>query len=125
MKGVGVVNRYLYQNSSLLLQCLAWFFYREGSGDRNSGAKTGTRVDPLFLVFLDLVKTYYNLDWGRLLQILEGYRSGPKLHILLAVFWLQQEVVTLHNGFHSSNLQATGGTTQGVLVSPTLFNVAV
>ena len=35
--------------------------------------------NPLLLVFLDLIKAYDNLDCGRLLKTLEGYRSGPKM----------------------------------------------
>ena len=38
--------------------------------------------DPIFLVFLDLSKSYDNLDCGRLLQTLAGKRAGPKQSVL-------------------------------------------
>ena len=43
----------------------------------------------LFLVLLDLIKSYYNLDHGRLLQMMAEYNVGPKLRGLLADFWLR------------------------------------
>ena len=33
--------------------------------------------EPLFLIFLDLRKTYENMDRDRLLITLEGYGAGP------------------------------------------------
>ena len=39
--------------------------------------------DPLFLIYLDIRKTYDNLNHGRLLQMLVGYREGLKLWGLL------------------------------------------
>ena len=59
--------------------------------------------DPLLLVLLDLRKVYINLDWGRLLQTIEGYGAGPKLQGLLTKFWLRQKVITYQNDFY--NLQ--------------------
>ena len=81
--------------------------------------------DPLFLVFLDLSKVYKKLYQGRLLPTLAGYEAEPKLRVLLAEFWSIQELVTCHNDFHGTQFRVTRGTTQGVLASPTLFNVSV
>ena len=39
---------------------------------------------PIFLVFGNIRKIYDNLDHGRLLQTLAGYRVGSKLRGLLA-----------------------------------------
>ena len=50
---------------------------------------------------------------------------GPKLWCLLVEFWERQEVVTFQNGLHGPQFLVTRGTTQGVLDSTTLFNVAV
>ena len=50
--------------------------------------------DPLFLVFLDLRKSYHNLDHGRLLKTLERYGVGSKMRDILAEFWAWQDVVT-------------------------------
>ena len=42
--------------------------------------------DPLFLVFLELQKSYYNVDRYRLLITLEGYGSGPQMCGILGDF---------------------------------------
>ena len=77
----------------------------------------------LFLVFLDVWKSYYTLDRGIILQKLEGYRAGLKMRLILAEFWENQEVVTSKNSYHGTQFRATRGTTQGGIVLPTLFNV--
>ena len=41
------------------------------------------------------------------------------------MFWDQQEVVIYQNGYHSPYFRATRGTTQGGLISPTLFSLIV
>ena len=43
--------------------------------------------DPLFLVFIDLQKTYDTVDRGHLLMLLEGYGASPRMCRLLEVFW--------------------------------------
>ena len=70
---------------------------------------------PLFLVFLDLRKTYDNQYCGRLLKTLERYGAEPKMWGILAEFWARQEVVTRKNGDHGPQFRATYGTTQGGL----------
>ena len=47
------------------------------------------------------------------------------MHGLLENFWAHQQVVPKQNGFHEPVFTATWVTTQGGLVSPTLFNVVV
>ena len=39
--------------------------------------------ETLFLVFLDLMKAYDNLNSVRILKTLEGYREGPKMRSIL------------------------------------------
>ena len=80
---------------------------------------------PLLLVFLDLRKACNNLERGRLLKKLVGYGMVPKLWCLLVKFWERQEVVTLQNRLHCPQFLVTRGKTQGVLDSPTIFNVEV
>ena len=63
------------------------------------------------MVLLDLMKPYDNMDHGKPLQILEGYRMGLKIRGLLGEFWSLQEVVTPQNRFQGPQLQATRGTT--------------
>ena len=43
------------------------------------------RVDkePILLVLLDTQKAYYNLDRGRIMHTLEGYRSRPKMRVIM------------------------------------------
>ena len=44
---------------------------------------------------------------------------------LLKTFWAHQQLATRQNGYHGPDFPATQGTTQGILVYPTLFNVVV
>ena len=69
--------------------------------------------DLLFLLFLYIRKAYYNLDWGKLIQTLEGYGAVLKLWGLLEEFWSIQEVVTRKNGFHGPQFQSTRLNKQG------------
>ena len=48
-----------------------------------------------------------------------------KLLCFLVEFWERQEVVTYQNGLHGPQFLVTRGTTQEVLDSHTLFNVAL
>ena len=80
---------------------------------------------PLFLVFIDLQKVYDTVDCGLLMNTLEGCSSGPHMCRFLAVFWYQQEVFTLQNRYHGPHFKATRGFNQGILISPTLFNLTV
>ena len=81
--------------------------------------------NPILLVLLDLNKAYYTIERGRLLSTLEIYSTCPCMCRLLAVFWNQQEFVTHKNGYHVLHFKSTQGTTQGRLISPTLFNLIV
>ena len=46
--------------------------------------------DPLFLVLLDLCKSYDTINHVRILHNFEGYGVGPKMKGLLAEFWDNQ-----------------------------------
>ena len=81
--------------------------------------------DPLFLVLLDFMKSYDTVHRDCLHITLEGYEVVPQLCGILDTFWDCQQVVPRQNGFHVPAFPATRGTTQGRLVSPTLFNVVV
>ena len=65
------------------------------------------------------------MDRERLLITLEGFDLGPQMCGLLKIFWDCQQVVPRQNNFHGPAFPATMGTTQGRLVSLTLFNVVV
>ena len=60
-----------------------------------------------------------------MLQTLEGYGTGLKMWDILAEFWLRQEVVARQNGYHGPHFRAARDNTQGGMVLPPLFNVAV
>ena len=81
--------------------------------------------DPLFLVFLHLRKVYDNLYHGWLLKTLEGYGVGPKMWGIAVELLSHQEVFTQQNVYRGPQLSVTHGTTQGMLTSLKLFNVAV
>ena len=81
--------------------------------------------DPLFLVFVYLKNSYDTVDCGRLMMTLEGYGAGPHMCRLLAVSWEQQEVVIYQNRYHTLDFKENQGTTQGGLISLTLFNLIV
>ena len=86
---------------------------------------TSIDQDPLFLFFVDLRKAYDTVDRDRLLITLEGYGTGPRMCRLLETFWYFHQVVLRQNGFLGPTFPDTRGTMQGVLVSPTMFNVMV
>ena len=50
--------------------------------------------DLLFLVLLDLWKSYEALDHGRILHTIEGYGVEPNMQGILKEFWGNREVVT-------------------------------
>lgn len=81
--------------------------------------------DPLYVIFLDLSKAYDTLDRPRALDIFQRYGMGPNMLRLVRNFWDGQQVVARQSGFHGHVFEATRGTTQGSIVSPTLFNIVL
>ena len=65
------------------------------------------------------------MDQESLLITLEGYGMVPCLCELLETFCDLQQVVPIQNGFHGPAFPAKRVTTQGGLVSLTLFNLVV
>ena len=66
------------------------FWYGRGTGTATLEAKllqqlAAMREEVLYLVFLDLTKSYDALDRSRSLEILEGYGVGPRARRLLRV----------------------------------------
>ncbi len=45
-----------------------------------------TEQEPLYVNFLDPKKVYDTMDWGCLMQVLEGYGVGPKMWALIQFF---------------------------------------
>ena len=81
--------------------------------------------DPLFVVFLNLMKSYDRVDREHLIRNFEGYSTRQQMCKLFATLWDHQEVVTRHNGHRVPNFKATQEMTQGELISTNLFNVVV
>ena len=74
------------------------FRARRGTGTAIMRLKLAREIasiyqDPLFLVFLDLMKAYYTVDRDRLLIPLEGYVAGARVCGILETFWDFQKVV--------------------------------
>ena len=61
---------------------------------------------PLFLVFLNLKKSYDTVDHGILLTTLDGYSAVPCMCRIMEFFWYHQEVVTRQNGYHGPHSKA-------------------
>ena len=100
---------------------------RRGTGTAITKLKLAHDLDrvyhkPLLLVLLDLWKSYNTVEMEHFIQTLEGYRVGPRMCGLLKTYLAHQKVVPRQNVYHGPALPYTRGTTQGGLVSPTLFN---
>jgi hypothetical protein len=80
---------------------------------------------PLYQIFLDLSKAYDTLDRPRTLQLLRDYGLGSHLLLLLTNFWNSIQVVARQQGYYGESFKSERGTTQGDIVSPTIFNVVI
>ena len=76
----------------------------------------------LLLVLLDLCKAYNNIYRESLMMTLEVYSAVSLMFRLLTVFWDQKQVINRQNGYPSPHFKVSLETTQGRLISPTLFN---
>ena len=54
----------------------------------------GMAHEPLFQVFLDILKSYNSLDRGLCLEVLKGYGMGLNLARLLKSYWGRNIIVT-------------------------------
>ena len=86
-KLVAILNRRL--TASITFQDFLYGF-RKGSGTGTATLEAkllqqlaALREEVLYVIFLDLHKTYDDLDRSRCLEILEGYGIGPKYRKLL------------------------------------------
>ena len=75
-----------------LHDCLHGFTEERGTGTATLELKLAVQLaymeqEPLYVNFLDLKKAYDTMDRGRLMQVLKGYRVGPKMRALIQFFW--------------------------------------
>ena len=101
-----------------------------GTGTTNLEAKllqqlAALREEVLYVIFLDLHKTYDALDRSRCLKILEGYGVGPRARKLLQNYWHPLTMVARAGGYYWTDFLGERGVTQGDPLSPTIFNVVV
>ena len=80
---------------------------------------------PLFMVFIDLKKAYDTLDRAQALRILEAYRVGPNLRLIIQTVWDGDTLVPRQSGYYGRPLKARRGVRQGDIISPLIFNIMV
>ena len=83
------------------------------------------REEVLYVIFLDLTKAYDALERSKSLEILEGYRVGPRARRLLRTYWVKSTMVARAGGYYGTGFKGARGVTQGNPLSPTIFNVVV
>ena len=86
---------------------------------------TTVREEVLYEVFLDLRKAYDTLEWERCMEILVGYRVGPRTEIILRYYWDHLSMVNRVGRYYATPLKGHRGVTQGDTISPTIFNMEV
>ena len=63
----------------------------------------------LYVIFLDLHKSYDDLDRDRCLKILDGYGVGPRACCILRVYWNRLQMVACAGVYYGSSFQLFGG----------------
>ena len=71
------------------------------------------RKEVIHAIFLDLHKVYNTLDSSRCLDILEGYRVGPRALHLLRRYWENLQMVARVGVYYGEPLRGERGVTQG------------
>jgi hypothetical protein len=65
------------------------------------------------------------MDKTKTLQLLQKYGVGNRILQLLTIFWSSLTIVARQQGYYGTPFQSERGTTQGDIVSPTIFNIVV
>ena len=79
----------------------------------------------MYVIFLDLHKSYDALDRYRCLEILEVYGVGPQSCRLLRTYWSRLMMVARVGRYYRTTFKVDWLVTQGDPLSPTIFNVVV
>ena len=83
------------------------------------------REEVLYVIFLDLHKSYESLDISRCLEILEGYGVRPQDCRLLQTYWTRLTMVARAGGYYGIAFRGAFGVTQVDPLFSTIFNVVV
>jgi hypothetical protein len=124
-----IINNRL-QQSVEFHEALHGFREYRGTGTASLDAKLQMQLAqirgiPLYQIFLDLSKAYDMLDRNRTLQLLQRYGMGERLLKILTNFWSSLRVVARQQGYYGDPFKSKRGTTQGDIISPTIFNIIV
>ena len=84
-----------------------------------------SRVEVLYVIFLDLTKAYDALDRSRSLEILKGYGVGERVRRMLKEYWERTTMVARAGSYYGKGFKIGRGVTQGYPLSSTIFNVVV
>jgi hypothetical protein len=125
-----IVNSRL-QKSIEFHESLHGFRKEHGTGTATLDAKLRMQLShiqgvPMYQIFLDLSKAYDTMDRTRTLHILREYGVGEWILNMLSNFWNSLTIVARQHGYYGTPFQSNKrGTTQGDIVSPTIFNILV
>ena len=67
------------------------------------------REEVLYVIFLDLTKSYDALDRSRCLEILEDYGVGPSTKRLLTTYWRRLNMVARAGGYYGKAFKGERG----------------
>ena len=79
----------------------------------------------LFRFYLDLRKAYNTLYLKICIDILKEYGTCRHIVKFLSSSFLKQNIIAKDSGYHGEPFTETRGVTQGDIISPTIFNVAI
>jgi hypothetical protein len=80
---------------------------------------------PLYQIFLDLLKAYDTLDHDRTLSVLEAYGAGPHICSIIHMVWNAELVLPSSGGYYGEPFRAWHGVRQGDIISPIIFNIVI
>ena len=103
-KVVAVILNGRFTSSITFHDVLHGFRAGRGTGTANLEAKllqqlAAMREEVLYVIFLDLTKSYDALDRSRCLEILVDYGVGPSARRLLTTFWRGLNMVARAGGY--------------------------
>ena len=85
----------------------------------------GIAHEPLFQVFLDVLKAYDSLDRGRCMEVLRGYKMGQKMARLIVHHWDKLMFIPKVKRLLGTPFVMGRGVTQVYPASPMTINIVV